>query len=160
MRKILLAEEQNISVDDDQPNEINEFSRIDQETMYKTFLQINVNDFDKEPADKSECNDFVFEDETHMHSFRCSMSVDEFYNNFRKITPSHQLKELNYVKSKFEDKQLPFHLFITGGGAGVGKTFSTKIIIAYLQLFCANLLCSSPVIVCAPTGTAANNTNV
>lgn len=54
--------------------------------------------------------------------------------------------------------QLPFHLFITGG-AGVGKTFKTKILIAYLQLFCTAQLNTNSVVVCAPTGTAASHIN-
>ena len=61
-------------------------------------------------------------------------------------------------KKRFEEKNLPLYVFITDG-AGVGKTFTTKTIVAYLQLFCAKVLNSNPVIVCAPTGTAANNIN-
>ena len=48
------------------------------------------------------------------------------------------------------------HLFITGE-AGVGKSFVTKMLIAYMQLFTASVVGSSPVVVCAPTGTAARN---
>ena len=98
-----------------------------------------------------------FHDDVHMHSFTCSMSVTEFQENVKKLTPS-QLKALYFVKSKYEHKELPFHLFLTGG-AGVGKTFTTKVIIAYLQLFCAKVLNSNTVVVCAPTGTAASNIN-
>lgn len=56
----------------------------------------------------------------------------------------------------FSEKQLPFHIFITGG-AGVGKTFMTRLLIAYIQLYQAKIFNSNPVIICAPTGTAANN---
>lgn len=64
------------------------------------------------------------------------------------------------MKSKFEKNELPFHLFLTGG-VGVGKTFTTctKVIIEFIQLFCARDLNSNCVLVCAPNGTAANNIN-
>lgn len=69
-----------------------------------------------------------------------------------------QTKALHFVKSKFETRNCPFHLFITGG-AGVGKTYITKVLISYIQLYCAEVPNSNPVIVCAPTGTASNNIN-
>lgn len=40
----------------------------------------------------------------------------EFKNNLEKLTNS-QLNVINYVKKAYEEKQLPFHLFITGGAA-------------------------------------------
>lgn len=43
------------------------------------------------------------------------------------------------------------------GGAGVGKSFVTRMIIAYLQLHVPITFGTSPVVVCAPTGTAARN---
>lgn len=99
----------------------------------------------------------IFDDDLHMHSFSCSMSIVEFRESVKRLTPS-QLEAFCFVKSKFEKNELPFHLFLTGG-AGVGKTFTTKVIIAYIQLFCARVLNSNCVLVCAPTGTAANNIN-
>jgi hypothetical protein len=69
-----------------------------------------------------------------------------------------QLEVLEYVKQKFESKTFPFHVFISGG-AGVGKSFLTKVIVAFLQLFTSKTFNTNPVVVCAPTGTAANNIN-
>lgn len=65
----------------------------------------------------------------HTHSMYFSMSIEEFKDNLEKLTKS-QLNVINYVKKAYKEKQLPFHLFITGG-AGVGKTFTTRILIAY-----------------------------
>ena len=62
-----------------------------------------------------------FQDDTHLHSLSCSMSVEEFHSSLKKMSSS-QLEVLNYVKSKFEQKEFPFYVFISGG-AGVGKTF-------------------------------------
>lgn len=69
-----------------------------------------------------------------------------------------QLEVLEHVKLKFEGKSFPFYVFVSGG-AGVGKSFLTKAIVAYLQLFTSKTLNTNPVVVCAPTGTAANNIN-
>lgn len=92
-----------------------------------------------------------------MHSLHCSVSIDEFKRSIESMTTS-QTKALHFVKSKFETRNCPFHLFITGG-AGVGKTYITKVLISYIQLYCAEVPNSNPVIVCAPTGTASNNIN-
>lgn len=56
----------------------------------------------------------------------------------------------------FQTKQkILFYLFITGG-AGTGKSFLLKVIIAYLELYTSRLSGTKPVLVCAPTGSAAN----
>lgn len=65
-----------------------------------------------------------------------------------------QLEVLEHVKGK----SFPFYVFVSGG-AGVGKSLLTKAIVAYLQLFTSKTLNTNPVVVCAPTGTAANNIN-
>lgn len=96
-------------------------------------------------------------DELRTHSMYCSMSIMEFKNNLEKLTKS-QFNVINYVKKAYEEKQLPFHLFITGGEV-VGKTFTTKILISYLQLFCTAQLNTNSVVVCAPKGTAASHIN-
>lgn len=87
----------------------------------------------------------------------CSMSMEEFRKSIEQLSSS-QLSVINYIKKSYDENKLPLHLFITGG-AGVGKTFTTKVVIAYLQLFCSSMLNTSPVVVCAPTGTAATNIN-
>lgn len=65
---------------------------------------------------------------------------------------------MEHVKLKFEGKSFPFYVFVSGG-AGVGKSFLTKAIVAYLQLFTSKTLNTNSVVVCVPTGTAANNIN-
>lgn len=85
------------------------------------------------------------------------MSLEEFHNSVKKLTLS-QSKVLKFLKLKFQNKKFPFYMFISGG-AGVGKTFLTKVIVPYLQLFCSKVSNSNPVLVSAPTGTAANNIN-
>lgn len=70
-------------------------------------------------------------DELHTHSMYCV--CPSWSLNPEKLTKS-QFNVNNYVKKAYEEKQLPFHLFITGG-EGVGKTFTTKILISYLQFF-------------------------
>ena len=127
--------------------------RAELEDMF--FQKISENDLHISNCDPCE-NDSIIDD-LHMHSLFCPMSVDEFHENVKIMTPSQE-RVLNYIHRKFKEKSVPFHLFVSGG-AGVGKTFTSKIIIAYLQLFCSQLLSSNPVIVCAPTGTAANNIN-
>lgn len=67
-----------------------------------------------------------------------------------------QLFSLGIIKNHFQTNQKnSFHLFITGG-AGTGKIFLSKVIIAYLDLYTSRISGAKPVLVCAPTGTAAN----
>lgn len=130
------------------------FNDMDFETVYMTMCPQENNKDDKR-TDSSK--NFTFDDDFHMHSLHCSVSIDEFKRSIESMTTS-QTKALHFVKSKFETRNCPFHLFITGG-AGVGKTYITKVLISYIQLYCAEVPNSNPVIVCAPTGTASNNIN-
>lgn len=98
-----------------------------------------------------------FENDMHLHSLSCSLSLNDFHSSVSKMTKS-QLEVLEHVKLKFEGKSFPFYVFVSGG-AGVGKSFLTKAIVAYLQLFTSKTLNTNPVVVCAPTGTADNNIN-
>lgn len=69
-----------------------------------------------------------------------------------------QKRALHLVKSKFETQNCPFHLFLTGG-AGVGKTYITKVLLSYIQHYCAKVPNSNPAVVCARIGSASNSIN-
>lgn len=71
-----------------------------------------------------------FENDMHLHSLSCSLSLNDFHSSVTKMTES-QLEVLEHVKLTFEGKSFPFYVFVSGG-AGVGKSFLTKAIVAYL----------------------------
>lgn len=71
-----------------------------------------------------------FENNMHLHSLSCSLSLNDFHSSVTKMTKS-QLEVLEHVKLKYEGKSFPFYVFVSGG-AGVGKSFLTKAIVAYL----------------------------
>lgn len=93
----------------------------------------------------------------HYHEISaCRFSRSEFQAAYGGLT-SCQKRALNYIHSfftEFTSKRL--YLFITGG-AGVGKSFLLKMIVAYLQINQPVISGVSPVKLCAPTGTAARN---
>ena len=93
----------------------------------------------------------------HLHTLEsCSLSHDKFYQWY-KLLFKDQKAAIDFVKSQFRDNiTLPFHFFITGV-AGTEKSYILEIIIAYLQLFTSSQMGNLPVVVCAPTGTAARN---
>lgn len=96
------------------------------------------------------------EDVTFNHSLSCRMSVEDYKTNLRKLTKSQkQALHTVHCHNQKSEKE-PLHLFITGV-AGVGKSFITNIIIAYLEMYTSKLPGSNPVVVCAPTGTAARS---
>ena len=98
---------------------------------------------------------FSSQEEMHLHSLNCSMSYTE-YNNCVKNLSASQLNALEIVRKHFQTRNTnSFHLFLTGG-AGTGKSFLSKVIIAYLELYTAVVPGAKPVLICAPTGTAAN----
>lgn len=88
----------------------------------------------------------------------CNISMDHFKEKFA-LLRSCQRDVLQQIMLKFQtfssDRQ-SFHYFITGG-AGTGKSFVVNMIVAYLQLFTSHQPGCSPVVVYAPTGTAARN---
>jgi hypothetical protein len=84
----------------------------------------------------------------------CSMSMDDLCNAIPMLT-SCQKNALFIIADKAEEGK-PYYVFISGSG-GVGKSYLTRIIIALLQHKYPVLAGSSPVLVCAPTGTAARN---
>ena len=94
-------------------------------------------------------------DDVHLQSLECCiMSLTDYNNNLQLMTAS-QNEAFVWIQNELK-KNEPVYTFITGG-AGVGKSFLTKMLIAYLQLFKSYVFGESPVIVAAPTGTAANN---
>lgn len=98
---------------------------------------------------------FTSQEQLHMHSLQCSMSFVEYEACVSKLSET-QLFSLGIIKNHFQTNQKnSFHLFITGG-AGTGKSFLSKVIIAYLELYTSRISGAKPVLVCAPTGTAAN----
>lgn len=60
----------------------------------------------------------------------------------------------NHYKNKDNSQRLC--MFISGG-AGVGKSYLTRLIIDWLNCCCSIVCGKSPVMVCASTGTAARN---
>lgn len=135
-------------------NESVDFLTLKHEILEQSFQFLSEGVVNGSCPNEKNCtnNENLQYDDLHTYSMYCSMSIMEFKNNVEK------LNVINYVKKAYEEKQLPFHLFITGG-AGVGKTYTTKILIAYLQLFCTAQLNTNSVVVCAPTGTAASHIN-
>lgn len=70
---------------------------------------------------------------------------------------------MNFLKSHYQSKKPDGSysqkcIFITRG-AGVGKSFLIKIIIEWLRCCTSNISGVDPVMICAPTGTAAKNIN-
>lgn len=160
IRKLNMVEEltnAEIANNDDGHIECEVFSYNQMEEM--SFNEnLTLRNFKKEQLEmcnQADSEHFQFHDEFHLHSLHCIMSYDEFQSSTKELTFS-QVKALRHVQALFSEKQLPFHIFITGG-AGVGKTFMTRLLIAYIQLYQAKIFNSNPVIICAPTGTAANN---
>ncbi len=90
------------------------------------------------------------------HLEACLMSPDEYSKAYDTLTKSQQIIIQFVQKHYARTNHMPLRLFITGG-AGVGKTFLTRLIIAYLQLQTSTLHGVNPVRICAPTGTAARN---
>lgn len=96
-----------------------------------------------------------FSDEMHLHGLKvCTISVTDLNAIIMQLT-SCQKRIMNYVMSHYnKPSQSPLRLFITGGG-GVGKSYLTKVIIEWLRLCHSLQSGQDPVVVTAPTGTAA-----
>lgn len=60
----------------------------------------------------------------------------------------------NHYKNKDNSQQL---CMLISGGAEVGKSYLTRLIIDWLNCCCSIVYGKSPVMVCASTGTAARN---
>ncbi len=97
----------------------------------------------------------------HYHAVHTStMTLNNFQLTLNQMTPS-QKAAFSLIDEHYSNKvtnKPPLHIFLTGG-AGVGKTFLTQIIVAYLISHTASIPNHSPVKVCAFTGTAAQNVN-
>lgn len=95
--------------------------------------------------------------EESIHCMQTSQMPDaDFHRKIDQLTKC-QKQALQIVQNHFcTQNPDPLYLFITGG-AGVGKTFLTDVITEYLKRETALNLGVNPVLVCAPTGTAAKN---
>ena len=102
-------------------------------------------------------------EESQLHELSVSLiSEDQLLNQMNSMT-NDQKKVMNFIKAHFQSIQSkdnldPIHIFITGGG-GVGKSFLIRIMIEWLRRCTVNIVGIDPVVVCAPTGTAAKNIN-
>lgn len=98
---------------------------------------------------------------SHIHNLEVnSMSIDTLNSKILKLTHC-QKKVMNYIITHYKNDNflsVPIHIFINGSG-GVGKSYLIRLIIEWLKMCTSQILGSDPVMVCAPTGTAARNIN-
>ena len=85
----------------------------------------------------------------------CRLSKSELLTALKQLTPS-QSQAYEIIHRHYNSHTQPLRLFISGAG-GSGKSYLTNILIAYLQHYHVLSPGKSPVLVCAPTGTAARN---
>lgn len=86
----------------------------------------------------------------------CMLSSDQISSELQKLT-NCQKKVMEYVMKHFKSNaKNAFHIFISGPG-GVGKSHLLRLLINWLQICTVKVIGSNPVLVCAPTGTAAKN---
>ena len=109
------------------------------------FIYDNNNDHPNEPA----------RDSYYHELYGCRMSFSDFIINAEKFTIC-QKQAMDYIHKTFTKGTLPVHIFFTGPG-GVGKSFFLNMVAAYLDHHTAKISGTSPVKICAPTGTAAHN---
>ena len=94
--------------------------------------------------------------ECHLHSLQTtSISDVQLMTNISMLT-ADQRNVFNYVKTHFSSTTKGLQLFVTGG-AGVGKSFLLSVLANFLSLTCALSPGHTPVLLTAPTGTAARN---
>lgn len=70
-------------------SENDQTSRYDQNEIFEAFSCMN------DESDEQRSNDISFEDDLHMHSLACTMSLEEFHNSVKKLTLS-QSKVLKF----------------------------------------------------------------
>jgi hypothetical protein len=100
--------------------------------------------------------DIIESDESHLHSLQCSnFSEAELQSRIQQLTDDQRCV-FQYVKTNLKQSTRDIRLFITGG-AGVGKSFLLSVLADYISLTTPIKAGSKPVIVTAPTGTAAFN---
>lgn len=97
-------------------------------------------------------------DELHINEINSSsVSFDEIKGRIARLTRCQKTVMhyiFNHYKNKDNSQQLC--MFISGG-AGVGKSYLTRLIIDWLNCCCSIVCGKSPVMACASTGTAARN---
>jgi hypothetical protein len=97
-------------------------------------------------------------DELHINEISSSsISFDEIQSRIARLTRCQKTVMhciFNHYKNSENSQQLC--MFISGG-AGVGKSYLTRLIIDWLNCCCPIVCGKSPVMTCASTGTAARN---
>ena len=89
-----------------------------------------------------------------VHVLICRMSLDEMHVAARGLTEC-QHKVFSFVVEQMNLDEST-HIFISGGG-GVGKSFLVDLIISWIDFYKVVVPGKRPVVVCAPTGTAARH---
>lgn len=100
-----------------------------------------------------------YHDEQFLHSLSVNSISEEDLNKRLSCLTSSQKRVFDVIQKHYcskEYKTKAFHVFISGG-AGTGKSFLTQCIIEWLKITTAEFSGNEPVVVCAPTGTAAKN---
>lgn len=154
VRRIRLTEEELSNTRGDLPEENSGDNLAPDISSLPLFEESNI-PYNESMNSFSADNDVI----TEFHSLECCiMSIDDFNCKLHSLS-SCQKHVLHEIMSHFSNTSIdtgPFHYFISGG-AGSGKSFILNMIVAYLQLFTSIQPGVSPVVVCAPTGTAARN---
>ena len=98
--------------------------------------------------------DICYTPDTHQTFGTSSLSTAELHHNVAFLTNTQKIA-FNYISQYFKDNNdTPLRLFVSGSG-GTGKSYLITTIIAHLQQFHSIFPGKSPVLVAAPTGTAA-----
>ena len=107
--------------------------------------------------DSKMTNTYMNDSSDYLHNLDISsMSYSDLQNKMKTLTTDQQNVMMHVMQHYRSKKREPLHMFISGGG-GVGKSYLTKLIINWLQICTSSMIGVDPVVVCAPTGTAAKN---
>ena len=90
-----------------------------------------------------------------VHGVMSEMTMQEIMMSIDRLTVC-QRHVFNHIVHHYENMGSSMHLFISGGG-GVGKSYLVELLICWINLKCSVIPGTQPVVVCAPTGTAARH---